>query len=163
MLITPSRIRGAIGAALVALAVFALAPSAVAGGDWNDAGVAWKPYDKGLEEAKSSNKPVCLIFYTDWCPHCTNYSKLFHDPALVELTKKFVMIRINKEKDAATSSKYAPDGDYIPRTYFLKSDGTLLDQITEQRPNYKYFYSESDPAAVMRSMNAVLAMTTESH
>lgn len=154
MLDTASRIRTAVAA----LAFLAIATPALAGGDWNDAGVAWKPYEQGLAEAKSANKPVCLIFYTEWCPHCTNYAKLFHDAALVELSKKFVMIRIDKDKDAATGSKYAPDGDYIPRTFFLKSDGTLLETITEQRGNYKYFYNESDPAGLMRSMNAVLAL-----
>jgi thiol-disulfide isomerase/thioredoxin len=119
--------------------------------------VAWKGYDEGLAEAKQSGKPVCLIFYTDWCPHCKNYLQVFHDPALVKLSQKFVMIHLNKDKEPTTSAKYAPDGDYIPRTFFLKPDGTLLDQVTEQRPQYKYFYDEHDPASVMRSMNAVLA------
>ncbi|MFN2426105.1 MAG: thioredoxin family protein [Candidatus Binatia bacterium] len=143
---------------LAAFTMLTVAAPVLAGGDWNDAAIAWKPYEQGLAEAKSAGKPVCLIFYTEWCPHCTNYAKLFHDPALVELSKKFVMIRIDKDKDGATSAKYAPDGSYIPRTFFLTSDGTLLDKITEQRENYRYFYNESDPAGVMRSMNAVLAL-----
>lgn len=158
MLSVPSRFRTAAASVLSAVALLALTVPALAGGDWNDSGIAWKTYEQGLAEAKSANKPVCLIFYTDWCPHCVNYSKLFHDPALVELSKKFVMIHINKDSDTATSAKYAPDGEYIPRTYFLKPDGTLLSDVTEQRESFKYFYSESDPASVMRSMNAVLAM-----
>jgi len=158
MLENAIRIRNAARSAVAALCFVALAAPALAGGDWNDAGIAWKSYDQGLAEAKSSSKPVCLVFYTQWCPHCTNYAKVFHDPALVELSKKFVMIHIDKDKDAATSAKYAPDGDYIPRTFFLKSDGTLLDKVTEQRDKFRYFYNESDPAGVMRSMNAVLTM-----
>jgi glutaredoxin len=158
MIQTAARLRTVAASALAALALFALATPALAGGDWNDAGIAWKSYDEGLAAAKAENKPICLILYTSWCPHCTNYSKVFHDPALVELSKKFVMIHLDKDKETEVSAKYAPDGDYIPRTFFLKSDGTLLPQITEQRDNYKYFYSESDPASVMRSMNAVLAL-----
>jgi thiol:disulfide interchange protein len=145
-------------AALAVVAGLAIATTALAGGDWNDSGIAWKSYDEGLAEAKASNKPIMLVFYTDWCPHCTNYSSVFHDPAVVELSKKFVMIHLNKEKEATVAAKYAPDGDYIPRTFFLKPDGTLLEQVTEQRDNYKYFYDEKDPKSVMRSMNAVLAM-----
>ncbi len=137
----------------------AVATPAVAGGDWNDSGIAWKGYDDGLAEAKTSNKPVLLIFYTDWCPHCSNYSKVFHDPAVVELSKSFVMIHLNKDKETATSAKYAPDGEYIPRTFFLKSDGTLLDQITAPRPTYKYFYDEHDPAGVLTSMKAALTVS----
>ena len=59
MLETASRIRTAVGFPLAALAFFALAAPVLAGGDWNDAGVAWKPYEQGLAEAKSANKPVC--------------------------------------------------------------------------------------------------------
>ncbi|HYC00494.1 MAG TPA: thioredoxin family protein [Candidatus Limnocylindrales bacterium] len=148
--------------AATAILVALLATTAMAGGDWNDAGIAWKPFEQGLAEAKSAGKPVMLVFYTEWCPHCTNYSRLFHDPKLVELSKKFVMIRIDKDKDPALSGRYAPDGEYIPRTFFLRPDGTLLTEVTEQRDQYKYFYNESDSGSVMRSMNAVLAMPAQS-
>jgi thiol:disulfide interchange protein len=151
-----SRIRLSAGAAAVALSLFALSGTALAGGDWNDKEVAWKPYAEGLAEAKAQNKPICLIFYTEWCPHCANYSSVFHDKQVVDLSKKFVMIRVDNDKDAETAAKFSPDGKYIPRTFFLKSDGTLLPDITEQRASYKYFYNEKDPASLMRSMNQVL-------
>jgi protein-disulfide reductase (glutathione) len=155
---TFSAIRTAAGAAVAAIGLLALASTASAGGgDWNDTGVAWKSYEEGLKEAKSENKPILLVFYTEWCPHCTNYSQIFHDPGVVALSKKFVMIRVDNDKDADTSAKFAPDGKYIPRTFFLKSDGTLMPEITEQRPTYKYFYNEKDPASITRSMNAALA------
>lgn len=142
----------------VALALLAVAGPARAGGDWNTTGIAWKTPTEGLAEAKASNKPVCLILYTDWCPHCTNYSQVFHDAAVVEQSKAFVMIHVNKDQDPALSGKYAPDGDYIPRTMFLKPDGTLMPEVTEQRDQFKYFYDESEPAAVLRSMKQVAAM-----
>jgi thiol:disulfide interchange protein len=139
-----------IGAGVIALA---LATSAAAGGDWNDAAIAWRPYEEGLADAKTGKKPVCLVFYTDWCPHCTNYARVFHDPGIVEKSKAFVMIRLNKDQNGPISAKYAPDGEYIPRTFFLGSDGTLKADITEQRPSYKYFYNEQDPASLLRAMN----------
>lgn len=152
---TANRLRTAAAALATGLL---LATSALAGGDWNDSAIAWKPYEAGMAEAKSANKPVLLVVYTDRCPHCTNYSKVFHDPGLVELSKKFVMVRINEDKDPAVSAKHAPDGRYVPRTLFFKPDGTPLDKVTEQREQYRYFYDESNPAGVMRSMNAVLEM-----
>lgn len=151
-----SRLRRTAGAAALGLSFLALPATAMAGGDWNDKEVTWKPYAAGLAEAKSQNKPICLIFYTEWCPHCSNYSSVFHDKQVVDLSKKFVMIRVDNDKDPETSAKFAPDGKYIPRTFFLKSDGSLLPDITEQRTSYKYFYNEKDPASVMRSMNQVL-------
>lgn len=120
--------------------------------------VTWKGYEEGLAEARASGKPVCLIFYTDWCPHCRNYHKVFEDPAVIAMSQKFVMIHLNKDMEPATSAKYAPDGEYIPRTYFLKPDGTLMPEVTEQREQYRYFYDESDPASVLRSMKLVSEM-----
>lgn len=153
-----TRIRKPLLAVALTLAALVLGGRVViAGGDWNDAGIAWRSYEAGLKEAKEQKKPLCLVFYTDWCPHCTNYARVFHDARIVEKSKSFVMIRLNKEQNAELSKKYAPDGEYIPRTYFLAPDGTLNESITEQRPSYKYFYSESDPSSLLRGMDAALA------
>jgi protein-disulfide reductase (glutathione) len=129
---------------------------AAAGGDWNDSGVSWQSYEAGLAKAKEEKKPVMLIFYTDWCPHCTKYSGIFHNSDVVEMSKKFVMIRLNKEKNPSLSGKYAPDGEYIPRTFFLTSEGELRPSIHEQRDKYQYFYSTTDPASILRAMKEAL-------
>ncbi len=141
---------------LALLFTFGPIPDACAGGDWNDAGMSWLGYEEGLAQAKTSGKPVCLIFYTDWCPHCTKYSAVFHDEKVVAESKKFVMIRLNKEEHAETSTKYAPDGQYIPRTYFLAPDGTLDPEIHEQRETYKYFYNTAVAAGLLRGMQEAL-------
>jgi protein-disulfide reductase (glutathione) len=143
-------------AAVAALVVVASAVPARAGGDWNDAKVQWQPYEQGLAAAKKDKKPILLVFYTEWCPHCSNYSKVFHDEKVVEKSKQFVMIRLDKDKNAEISKKYAPDGEYIPRTYFLSSDGTLDPTLTAPRPEYKYFYDEKDPASILAGMDAAL-------
>jgi thiol-disulfide isomerase/thioredoxin len=138
---------GALGSMIVA------APRAArAGGDWNDSGVAWQPYEEGLAKAKKENKPVCLIFFTEWCPHCKNYSGVFHDPKVVEKSKSFVMIRLDKDKNKELSAKYAPDGQYIPRTYFLSSSGQLDPDIHAARDKYKYFYDEKNPASALKKL-----------
>lgn len=142
-----------------ALAVTALVapPAAFAGGDWNDGGIAWQPFDKGVAAAKEAKKPILLVFYTDWCPHCTNYSKVFHDEKVVAKSKDFVMIRLNKDQNKELSAKYAPDGEYIPRTYFLAPDGTLDADLNAGRPQYKYFYDVVDPGSIMAGMDRALA------
>lgn len=142
--------------ACVALLAALLVPAgfAIAGGDWNDGQVQWQPYEQGLATAKKDKKPILLVFFTEWCPHCSNYSKLFHDPKVVEQTKRFVTIRLDKDKNAELSKQYAPDGDYIPRTYFLSSDGKLDADLHAPRPDYKYFYDERDPAPLLTSMDA---------
>lgn len=142
--------------ALVVAAALLLAPRAHAGGDWNDAQVEWKSYDDGLAAAKKQGKPICMIFFTEWCPHCRNYSGVFHDPKVVEQSKQFVMIRLDKDKNGEISKKYAPDGEYIPRTYFLTSDGTLDPEIHAPRDQYKYFYDEAQPGGVLTGMEIAL-------
>ena len=129
---------------------------AFAGGDWNDAGIDWQPYKDGLAMAHTENKPICLIFYTDWCPHCTNYSKVFHDAKVVKLAKSFVMIRLDKDTHPDICGKYAPDGDYIPRTYFLSSTGKLDPSIHAPRARYKYFYDEHQPSGLLTGMHEAL-------
>lgn len=136
--------------------VLALA-SAVSAHDWNESGIAWKSYDEGLALAAKEKKPVCLIVFTEWCPHCKNYAGVFQDAKVVEAAKGFVMIHVDKDKSPDVSKKYAPDGEYIPRTYFLKSDGTLAADIAAPRDKYKYFYDEKDPASVLASMTAAKA------
>lgn len=148
--------RRALLSLLLALLLAAPAVS-IAGGDWNDGAIAWRPLDEGLAEAKKDGKPVCLVVYTEWCPHCTNYAKVFHDPGVVEKSKRFVMIRIDKDKKAMSAHRYAPSGDYVPRTVFLSPDGEIRKDVTAKREDYPHFYDESDPASILSGMDAALA------
>jgi hypothetical protein len=138
------------------LGIAVCATVSLAGGDWNDSGIVWQPYEKGLAEAKEKKKPICLIFYTEWCPHCTNYSKVFHDPKVVEQAKNFVMIRLDKDQNKELSGQYAPDGQYIPRTYFLSSDGKLDPSLHAPREKYQYFYDERTPESILAGMESAL-------
>jgi tetratricopeptide (TPR) repeat protein/thiol-disulfide isomerase/thioredoxin len=124
-------------------------PAAAAGHDWNDAEIAWRSYEAGLEEARAQKKPILLVFFTEWCPHCQNYQRVFHDPRVVEAARDFVMIRIDRDRSPAVSARYAPDGDYIPRTLFLSPDGKLDTSIHAPRDQYLYFYAENEPASLL--------------
>lgn len=148
-----------IGIPLVAaaLALLTAAGPARAAGDWNDAQIKWLSYADGLAAAKKSQKPICLIFYTDWCPHCSNYSKVFHDEKVVAESKDFVMVRLNGDQEKELSKQYAVDGSYIPRTYFLSSAGKLDESIHAPRDKFKYFYDEANPASVLGAMEAAKA------
>ena len=137
------------------LLALGVAGPAHAGGDWNDQQIKWRSYDAGLAEAKKSKKPICLIFFTEWCPHCKNYSGVFHDPKVVAKSKDFVMIRLDADQDKELGQKYAVDGSYIPRTYFLSSNGTLSD-IHAPREQFKYFYDERGADSILAGMDAAL-------
>lgn len=142
---------------VAAAVAFAAPQSSLAGGDWNDGGIAWVEFEAGVAQAKAEKKPVLLVFFTEWCPHCTTYSKVFHDEKVVAKSKSFVMVRLDKDKNAELSKRFNPDGEYIPRTYFLAPDGTLDDELTAGRPQYKYFYDTVDPASLLAGMDRALA------
>lgn len=125
--------------------------------DWNDARIQWRTYDDALAVAKKEHKPICLIVFTEWCPHCANYSKVFADPTVVERAKRFVMVHVDSDKEADVAKQFSLDGGYIPRTFFLSSDGKVDPSIQAPRDRYRYFYDEHAPASVLAGMDAALA------
>jgi thiol-disulfide isomerase/thioredoxin len=128
------------------------AAASASGEGWNAAQIDWKSYDEGMRLAKAQNKPVLLVFFTTWCPHCKNYSHVFEDPRVVERARDFVMIHLDADAEEAVASKYARDGSYIPRTFFLSPDGTLDETIHAPRPQSIYFYDEHNPLPLLASM-----------
>lgn len=123
---------------------------------WNAEQIEWLSYDAGLARAKAENKPVCLVFFTTWCPHCKNYSKVFDDPRVVERAKQLVMIHLDADQESDIAKQYAPDGSYIPRTFFLAPDGKADFEIQTGRKKFAYFYNERDPASLLAGMDEAL-------
>lgn len=123
---------------------------------WNAAQIEWQPYEAGLARAKAQNKPVCLVLYTNWCPHCRNYSHVFDDAKVVEEARKFVMIKVNADEESAIAKQYQRDGSYIPRTFFLAPDGTLDPDIHAPRPKFMYFYDEKNAGPLLAGMAEAL-------
>ena len=137
-------------ALLMALAAAPPRPAPVE--DWNDAEVAWREYEAGLAEAKRDRRPVCLVFYADWCTGCQAYKKLFFDPKVVELSRRFVMVRVDRDHAPALSARYAPDGEYIPRTLFLSPDGALDPEIRRLGQAQAYYYDVTGTSALRSGM-----------
>jgi thiol-disulfide isomerase/thioredoxin len=134
-----------------------LATIAAEGGEtWNAAQIDWQGYEAGLAKAKAEKKPICLVFYTGWCPHCRNYSRVFDDAKIVERAKSFVMIRLNADEHHDIAAKYQPDGGYVPRTFFLSPDGALAADIHAPRPKFLYFFDERNPASLLGGMEEAL-------
>ncbi len=124
--------------------------------DWNDAGIAWRSYADGIAEATKAHKPIVLLFFTTWCPHCKRYSHVFSDPGIVELAKSFVMIRVDKDRSKALSDTYSIDGTYVPRVFFLGADAKLDPTIQSASPKFHYFYDELDPQPTREAMQKAL-------
>jgi len=143
---------------ILALALLALAAGCrkAPSGDWNEAQISWHPFEEGLATAKRDRLPICLVFTTEWCPHCKTYRGVFKDPGVVAKASSFVMIRVDSDKSQDLSHRFAPDGEYIPRTFFLSPDGVLDPAIHAPRSKAMYFFDEADPSSLLAGMDAAL-------
>ncbi len=119
---------------------------------WNSR-IAWLSMDDAFAVAKRDGKPIVLIFYTEWCPHCRNYAKLFHDPSVVDASESFVMVRVDEDAAPHLGVKWKPDGGYVPRTFFLSPEGHMDVDLVGPNPKFKHFLSENSPEKLVALMS----------
>lgn len=68
------------------------------------------PYKIALETAKLQKKPLFVMLYADWCPHCNQMKKeVFSDPNVMDFLKENYVCawkNIEKEEGIALKDKY---------------------------------------------------------
>jgi thiol:disulfide interchange protein len=131
-------------------------PTEVSEADWNERAIGWVTYAAGMTRGKDEHRPVLLVFYTDWCPHCHHFSHVFHDPEVVRLAQSFVMIRVERDNNRELSAMYDIDGEYIPRTFFLTPEGQVRTELCSANPAYRYFLDEHEPGELIMLMRRAL-------
>jgi thiol:disulfide interchange protein len=116
--------------ALAAGLTLALAPATVAAPKQ----IQWKDnLEKGLAQAKKENKPALIDFYADWCGWCERLDKdTYTDPKVIELSKRFVMIKVNTEDARRAAIKYGVRS--LPTIVITDSGGREIGRVTGYRP-----------------------------
>lgn len=118
-----SLIKNGIGVLCIALAVFLAGPLLL-----RQPGVAWQAFSVvSMEQAKQQNLPVIMDFYASWCAPCRKLDDVtFHDPKVVETSKKFLMLKIDLTKKGDVQFRKLVQ-DYnvkgVPTVVFLDGRG----------------------------------------
>jgi thioredoxin-related protein len=85
-------------------------------------------YKTALENAKNQGKPVFVMLYADWCPHCNQMKKeVFSDQNVMDfLNKNYICIWKNIEKEEGMALKNKFKTTSLPAFLFLDANETLL-------------------------------------
>lgn len=138
---------------LLALTLLALPTTALANRADFSGPVQWQAWPVALKTAKATGKPICLVVYAHWCPHCRSLAPAFRDPEVVKLAKGLVMVHQDSdEKPAWLADVVGKYGSYVPRVFFLRPDGTVAEEITSGHARFPYFYQFSKLPALRDSM-----------
>jgi len=87
------------------------------------------PYKTALENAKTQGKPLFVMLYADWCPHCNQMKKeVFSDPVVMDFLKKnYVCAWKNVEKEEGIALKDKYNTKSLPTFLFIDpANETLL-------------------------------------
>jgi thiol:disulfide interchange protein len=119
--------------------------------------VAWHTWSEGLSLAARESKPILVLVYADWCPHCRELSPVFADPEIEALAKRLVMVRQNHDDDPSWLQPYNQKyGGYVPRIFFFDSGGKIREDLTSGHPRYPYFYAAEASDLLKRSMRRAI-------
>ncbi len=124
--------------------------------DWNDENIKWFDYESGLKQARQSGKTILLLFYADWCPTCHAYKHIFADKRIIKQAQSLVMIRVNVDHTPELATRYAPDGEYVPRVFALNTQGKQFSDLFETRGYPQHFVGATDINSFLNLMTTML-------
>ena len=105
------------------------------------------------KEIASSGKPGVVFVTQPWCGACKGLKKSINgDSEFKDMLKKFVVVHASGDDASQWQGEGQADG-YIPRVYFLKSNGKMID-VPAPNEQYKYFFPSS--AAVKSGLETLL-------
>jgi thiol:disulfide interchange protein DsbD len=96
--------------------------------------IQWFNYSgEKLDEAVSTGKPVMIDFYADWCIPCKELEKFtFSDPDVVDISRQFIMLKVDLTKSNDARVKELKDLYQIkgvPTLVFIDSQGNELSKL----------------------------------
>jgi len=120
--------------------------------------IEWVKWEDAAFLSDDLNRPIFLLIHKTWCGACQSLKqRASADPKrkdFVELSQKFVMVNLEDDEEPQ-DRKYAPDGGYIPRLFFLDRLGDPLPIDNKEKfPKNPHFYPEL--SQIIIAMNKAL-------
>lgn len=115
--------------------------------------ISWTDYSSAKSD---SSKPTLVILHKSWCAACKSLkAKLADSEEFEKLSQQFSMVNIPESDNLHDLPEFNVDGAYIPRLFFLNSQGEIMSEITNENgnPKYQYYYYNAD--TVIESMKKV--------
>ena len=123
-----------IGAVIMKL-LGSLDQSLTPGADKGAPGGFQTRYETALSLAKSSSKPLVVVFSASWCPPCQQMkNEVYPSPEVAPYKSQFVWAYLDVDDPAnqAAAQKFGVRG--IPHIAFLNPQGTEIDTTTGGMP-----------------------------
>ncbi|UQD57180.1 thioredoxin family protein [Flavobacterium sp. K5-23] len=85
-------------------------------------------YQSVLKQSKAEQKPIFIMLYANWCPHCTKMKKeVFTNPLVIDLlNKNYICTWQDVEKSEGIMLKNKFNTKSLPAFLFLDSNETVL-------------------------------------
>ena len=103
--------------------------------------VRWWNFNRGIDAAKTRNKPIVVNFYADWCHWCKTMDRTtFADKDIVtKLNNAYIAIKIETQKDERITymgRNYNPQSfahamgvEGLPTVMFLDKNGAVITRL----------------------------------
>ena len=116
--------------------------------------VPWLPFDTAVARAKAEGKAIGVVVYADWCPKCRSLAPAFMSGPVVAASSKVLWVLQNHDEQPAwLQERFASYGNYVPRIFFLRPDGTMDAEIQSGHARFPYFYLAAKPEALIASID----------
>lgn len=139
-------------------------------------------YEEALAVAKTEKKPLAMLFYTNWCPHCKKMkSEIFTDNEVVKFYQdNFVCMAVDADSaegkdlrakfisqfkvtsfptfafiDTSENLLYCNSGEFKKEAFIAEGTGVLMPE--NQLPNIKKAF-ESEPSNPDKCLKYIIAL-----
>jgi hypothetical protein len=116
--------------------------------DWQGP-VAWLDFPTALQRAKAEGRSVCVVVYANWCPKCRALAPQFKQAPLADASKQVLMVLANHDERPEWLERQLGDtANYVPRLYFLDSQGKVMSDLVSGNEKFPHFWHPSKPEAI---------------